>query len=252
MYFTLGNSMSNSYRKIEIGNHKYLMLNLDYNVREETKDWANKVISENPDYKVIVSMHAYLTTSGACYVGSIGSSDVNNSYTQEIAFNGKALWDDIFSKHSNVFMIYSGHVSIEDPLVQTRKGDNGNEVIEILVDPQAYDAKDPSGFVLMLNFMDGGSKIEFEYYSPSKKAYFKDKNQFSMTLPEGTLPKYVPTAAVTEATTEAEVTTAEVTTEAVTEAEKSGCGSAIGSTLAVACTLGTSLAAFAMRKKKED
>jgi hypothetical protein len=58
---------------------------------------------------------------------------------------------------------------------------------------------------------------------------------------------------MTEATsTEATTTEATTTTAAPAEEEKSGCGSAIGSTLMIACVTGTTLATFAMRKKKED
>ena len=53
-----GNSMSNAYRKINIGGTKYLMLGLDYNIYQnaDVRNWANSVISANPDCTVIVAV----------------------------------------------------------------------------------------------------------------------------------------------------------------------------------------------------
>ena len=238
--------MSNSYRKIEIGNHKYLLITFDYVVKEATLDWANKLISEHPDYKVILSMHSYLNEDG-----NLLTTETNTSSSVK-DLQGDTIWEKVVSKHKNIFMVFCGHIRIdEDPIVQTRKGDNGNDVIEILVNPQQYDWNvEPGGFIMMLNFMDGGSKLEIEYYSAVKDKYFKEKNQISMTLPEGTLPKYIAPVVATSATTEP--ATEAPATDAPAEEEKSGCGSAISSTLAVACALGTTLSAFAMRKNKEN
>ena len=190
---TLGNSMSNSYRKITIGNHKYLMLFLDFRATDETLEWANDVIYKNHDCKVIVSVHAYLTGTGGFYKEDIGSSNVDNTVLEWIAFDGSYLWNNLFSQHENVFMVLCGHYGIDNPIVQTRTGKEGNEVIEILVDPQSYEREDPCGTLMLLNFTDGGQKIQIEYFSPSKNKYFRAGNQKTMTLDEGVLPIFDPT-----------------------------------------------------------
>ena len=269
---TAGNSMSNSYRKIEIGGHKYLMLTLDYQITDGVKTWANEVISSNPDYHVIVSMHAFVAKWGGIWQGSIGQANEFN-VTEEVFFDGQALWDDVFSRHENVFMILSGHASVPDPVIRTKTGENGNEVLCILVDPQTEDEVDPSGMVLMLNFKGGGAEIEFEYLSTSKteKPYLRAENQYTIPTPGNALPivstappleTAAPTAARTtqevSTTTRAPRTTREKTkneTPIGTEEETSGgvkCSASITSTLTAACIIGTSLSAFAMRKRKDD
>ena len=269
---TAGNSMSNSYRKIEICGHKYLMLSLDYQITDGVKSWANEVISSNPDYHVIVSMHAFVAKWGGIWQGAIGQANEFN-VTEEVFFDGQALWDDVFSRHENVFMILSGHASVPDPVIRTKTGENGNEVLCILVDPQTEDEVDPSGMVLMLNFKGGGAEIEFEYLSTSKteKPYLRAENQYTIPTPGNALPIVstappLETAAPTAArstqevstTTRAPRTTREKTkneTPIATEEETSGgvkCSASITSTLSVACIIGTSLSAFAMRKRKDD
>ena len=221
---TLGNSMSNSYQKIEIGNHKYLMLNLDFRVTPESLAWANDVIYEHYEYKVIISTHAYIDHLGEFYKGDVGSSNVDNTVLEWVAFDGEYLWENLFSRHDNVFMVLCGHLGGGGPVVQTRKAEAyGNEVIEILVAPDAYEKDNPCGLVLMLNFTEGAQKIEIEYYSPSKGKYLKENNYpWMLTLPEGMLPIFDPTpvSVETEVTTEradSTDTTQETNTEAVTE-----------------------------------
>ena len=259
---TLGNSMSNSYRKIQIGGHKYLMLGLDYHADDSVIEWANQVISENPDYKVIVSIHAYLNSSGMFEYEDIGSSNVDDTELVWKPFRGQNLWNKIFRQHENVFMVLSGHVAVNTPVVNTRTGLNGNEVIEILVDPQGIDERlhadgKAGAFVLMLNITNGGEKLEIEYYSTAYGQFYGGGNQRVITLPEGTLPDFELPLETTTATTEAAITTelttaAETTTAQTTVAPPTrGCSAAI-STTAVACSIGTSLAVFAMRRRKED
>lgn len=184
-----GNSMSNSYQKITVGGEKYLMLALDYDLNDDIISWANAVIEANPDYKVIVSVHVYLASNGDFYQGRVGQPGVNDQNDGDpwhdfITFDGEALWNDLFSKHENVFMVLSGHVAITDPIVQTRTGDAGNKVTEILVDPQAYDEDDPSGMVMMLNFIEGGNEIKIEYLSSIKNKHFKASNQKTVKIVE--------------------------------------------------------------------
>ena len=245
-----GNSMSNCYKKLEIGNHKYLMLGLDYNAHNDaaTIAWANDLIASNPDYKVIISIHAYLGDTSLYYKGNIGSASADYLTQESIAFDGSELWNNLIKKHANVFMVLSGHVSATNPLVRPTTGDNGNKIYSVLVDPQTYEESDPSGFVYMINITNGGANLEVEYLSTSTGKYFGKNNQKTWELGEGFLPKFEPTV-VTEATTVE--TTVEETTVAVTEEAKKGCKGMIVSTMTVCCTVGTALAAFAMRKKKD-
>ncbi len=184
---TLGNSMSNSYRKIEIGGTKYLMLSIDYNADSNVLAWANDVVSSNPDHRVIASVHAYLdgtTTSGigqlvtsnnGFYVGDIGAANADNSVQVNTPFDGQVLWDNLFSKHENMFMVLCGHDAIATPVHNVRTGNNGNSVIEILTDTSKYDLEMNGnnyggGLMMMLNFREDTNEIQIEYFSPSRKA----------------------------------------------------------------------------------
>ena len=248
-----GNSMSNCYKKLEIGNHKYLMLGLDYNAYNNaaTIAWANDLIASNPDYKVIISVHAYLGDTSLYYKGDIGSASADYLTQESYAFDGSELWNNLVKKHSNIFMVLCGHVSATNPVVRTTTGDNGNKIYSVLVDPQRYEESEPSGFVYMINITNGGTGLEVEYLSTATGKYFGKNNQKTWELGAGFLPKFDPTV-ITEATTTEATTTEEVTTTVVTEEAKKGCSGTIISTMTICCTMGTSLAVFAMRKRKDD
>ena len=260
-----GNSMSNSYRKLEVGGQKYLMMTLDFDTNDGAIAWANNVISANPDYKVIVSIHAYLdkekgTNKNYLLKETVGQPGADNEEDgdpnhDKFEFDAQVFWDEIFSKHENMFMVLSGHVrNVEDPIIRTRKATNGNHVFEVLVNPQTYDATNGSpttddegntvpavgagAFVLLLNFSHDGNKIEFEYISTATGKHFKAKNQVVKTVPGYSMMQLKSTT-----------TTA---APAATEEQKSGCKGAVLSTAAVTSVIGTSLAAFAMRKRKEN
>lgn len=165
-------TMLNTYKIQQIGEEKYLFLNLDFTLKNVVLDWANQVISENPDCRVIISTHIYFGTSGQYYP---------NYYYAE---NGsRALWEKVASQHKNVIMVLNGHTPTDNILHKTQTGVNGNKVTEILIDPQTTDKNfEGLGLVAMFYFSDGGNKLDIRYYSTVRQAYFLPQNQFSLTL----------------------------------------------------------------------
>ena len=182
-----GNSMSNSYRKITIGGTKYLMLTLDYKAFNDANviAWANSVIAANPSHRVIASVHAYLnggysdgfnkleTSNNGFYNEVIGDSKNGTTAITNYAYDGSAWWNNVFSKHENMFMVLCGHDSTPTPLLNQRTGANGNTVFELLVDTSWFDlSKDKggkiygSGALMVLNFDEDNNNLHLEYIAP--------------------------------------------------------------------------------------
>ena len=126
-------------------------------------------------------MHSYRSRLD----GNVGEAGTNTSdgdqWTDFEYFSATQLWNDIFSKHANIAAVLCGHAAVDVPIVQTRTGNNGNKVLEILVNPQdcdGYRVNEQSGgsrcgFVLMLNFSNNGKTIELEYISTCRVHYSK-------------------------------------------------------------------------------
>ncbi len=173
-------SMLNTYRILQVGNVKYLFMNLDFLLKDEVLDWANDVISQNSDCRVIVSTHIYMTYKGA-YYSLEGTSGIGTKYSCEN--NGEDLWNKVLSKHENVVMLLCGHNPTDNIYQRTKTGDHGNKVTEILIDPQTTDKNyGGTGLVAMFYFSEDGKQLEVQYYSTAKDAYFKSNNQFKLTL----------------------------------------------------------------------
>lgn len=178
-------TMLNTYRILQVGQVKYLFMNLDYLLKDEVLTWANEIISQNADCQVIVTTHIYIRGSH-----SYSELDTDSGTLYGSENNGEDLWYKLLSKHENIVMVLSGHHPTDDILYRQTTGENGNKVTEILIDPQDTDkAFGGTGMVAMFYFSEDGKQLEVQYYSTVKDAYFKDTNQFSLTLDVPTEPK---------------------------------------------------------------
>ena len=175
-------SMTNTYHKFTVNGLNYMILCLEaIEVKDENViAWANQLIADHPDYNVIVTTHIYLDPYGLYAKNKYGG------------FTGQELWDKLVSKHENIVLMLCGHEPTDDIVVQNGVGENGNIVPQILIDPQESDKSFGGlGMISMFYFSEGGSKLEIDYYSTARKAYFKEKNQFALSLsvvqPDGTI-----------------------------------------------------------------
>lgn len=185
-------SYANTWHKITVAidgkEIDYVFLNLDYGASDEVLAWASDVISEDrfKDARVIVSTHCYLYADGT-------TADMGDptppSIMRDFMNNGDDIWEKFVSKHSNIEMVISGHLTSNE-IVVTRTNahfENGEEpfvnvVTEMLINPQAFDYRLRSGVVAMFYFDESENKVAVEYYSPSRDAYFMTYNQFVIDL----------------------------------------------------------------------
>ncbi len=187
--------IGNVYHKFIVGEYKYLIMGLEFFPRDDVLKWANEVVARHPDYRVIVTTHGYLGGTGYrstglndTYSGGLVAGDT--PYGEgDISNRGQGMWDYFIKKHSNIFMVVSGHVIEDNITYRVDKGINGNEVYQFLINPQGLDADDirnwnGKGYGLIANFMfsNGGKTIDVNYYSPSKNKSYRACNQFTFNV----------------------------------------------------------------------
>jgi hypothetical protein len=111
----------------EVGTLKFLVLSLEFVPRKDVVTWANQLLRSYPDRRVIVATHCHSNFDGdhtrACA----------NDYNLE-GREGIDLWEELLQRHSNIFLVVSGHV--QGVSYRQRTGNNGNLVHEILTDFQ--------------------------------------------------------------------------------------------------------------------
>ncbi len=168
-YMTEG-SLKNYYQKFTVGTTKYMLLALDFGIPDEAMVWANEVIASNPDYRVIITTHAYLDCEGDLL--GIGDKHYASAYDSTYN-NGEDVWEQLVSKHSNIAMILCGHKAVDTVVMTPAVGNAGNPVMQMLVDPQDIDAEyaGGTGMVAMLYFSNGGKDVAVEYYSTVRDQY---------------------------------------------------------------------------------
>ncbi|MBQ7293373.1 MAG: metallophosphoesterase, partial [Clostridia bacterium] len=176
----------NSYRRITVGDEKFLFITLDCGVHDGALDWAGSLCEQYSDHKVIVSTHSYLHSTGV-------PSDKNHhsavtTKTDGTANNGDGIWEKFVRKYENIFIVLSGHFSSSDVVCTQAVGDNGNIINQFLIDPQGLDASfngtgsDVTGMVTMLYFSEDGKTMQVEQYSTVYDKFYRSSSQFKVDL----------------------------------------------------------------------
>ena len=166
------NDISNTYHEFTVGTQPYLILCLETGAQDHILEWAADVIEAHPSHRVIITTHAYLQADGTFL--EAGESSCATSYDKNNN-NGDELWEKLFSKHPNIYMVLCGHMSTDEVMIRKSIGDYGNEVTEILIDPQSMDASSTSAMVAMFYFSNDGSDVHVEYYSTAKNQWKPNK-----------------------------------------------------------------------------
>ncbi|MBB6480737.1 metallophosphoesterase [Spirochaeta isovalerica] len=156
----------NNYTFFSVGDLHFMVLSLEFLPRQEVLQWANRVIAEHYDTRVIVVTHSYMKRGGDRYDNGSGKYDIEGA-------DGQTIWDKFVKKHSNVFMVLCGHVS--DSELRISKGLNGNSVHQILTDFQ-NEPNGGNGWLRVLQFYPDQNRINVETLSVEK-----DVNRFFQT-----------------------------------------------------------------------
>lgn len=172
-------SMLNTYSKFNVGNIKYLVFALDYGPSDSVLSWAGDIIETHPEYNVIITTHAYLYRDGT----TLDAGDVCPPASTGGFNNGDQMWDKLVKKYKNIVLVLSGHDPSDKVVVTQTKGEAGNVVTQMLIDPQGTDRNHGgAGLVAMLYFSEDGKCVDLRYYSTVKEAYFMESNQKSFNI----------------------------------------------------------------------
>ncbi len=176
-------SVVDMYYYITVGDVEYLMLMLEFEPRAGVVEWAQQVIASNPDKKVVVMVHEYMTSDnilGQSIPTTPGSSlSAEGSY--EHGASGETLWNEVFSQYSNVEMVLCGHISTNDINVRVDNGVNGNAVLQVICDLQYMEKLyEAMGCVAIATYNADGSEVSFKLYSTILDCFIDEKsNQLS-------------------------------------------------------------------------
>jgi predicted phosphodiesterase len=118
----------NNYTLFQVGTLKFMVVSVEFVPRKDVVSWANQVIQNNPDRRVIVATHCHANFDGEHASGCGDGYDLEGREAVD-------LWEELIQRHSNIFLAVSGH--IQGVSYRQRTGNNGNVVHEILSDFQS-------------------------------------------------------------------------------------------------------------------
>lgn len=205
-------NMLNTYQKFQVGDIKYLVLNLDFGVGasstyyevdadndrimsdgsgnpDKVLEWANNVVKANPGYNVILTTHGYTGSDGTRLQHNLNATTgapTNISPSKEgyqRAYSGEDIYEKLVKGNSNIVLVLSGHTGAEQIKQRTVTRADGSKVVEMLVNPQTTDQYlDVTGLVAMMYFAEANTEtnkqdVTIQYYATLRDKYYRADNQ---------------------------------------------------------------------------
>ncbi|HNQ27300.1 MAG TPA: metallophosphoesterase [Aquaticitalea sp.] len=178
------NTIDNSCSEFKILDDKWLVMSLEFGPRNKTIDWANAIIENHPDHKVIINTHAYLFHDNTHLDGNDWALPQHygvGKLTGDDAVNdGAALWEKLVKKHKNIIMVFTGHITGSGVGVLVSEGDNGNKVYQMLANYQKgvkTVEKGDSGYLRTIKVDKEARTISVKTYSPWLDHYKTEPEQ---------------------------------------------------------------------------
>lgn len=198
--------MANTYRFFKCGKVEYLVFALEFGPRTTVLNWANRIIDEHPNSRVIVTSHSFVGPNGS-FVGN--GDKFAPGITYDSCNNGQQTWERLLKRHDNVFMSFSGHICTDDVVMRSDIGDNGNTVRSVLIDAQGSMMTSAMNTLLVVQVNERTKTMHFCYYSPEFDMCYNEQSQYAFSFADPNNPTVgVATAQAPEPTSNAGAATA--------------------------------------------
>jgi predicted phosphodiesterase len=148
---------NNNFQIIAINKQEYLFISLDFCPSNNEINWADNILKENSNKKIILTTHGYLSSDAK--KGVHGCK--NTTY----------IWNNLIKKHKNLQIVLCGHVHSE--AYTTDLNSYGKEVHQILADYQERE-NGGNGYLRIMKFYSLENKVHVQTYSPYLGIYEKD------------------------------------------------------------------------------
>lgn len=176
--------IDNIWHTFKAAGKDWLIISLEFGPRTKVLDWANEVVKSHPNHKVIVNTHAYMyndntritshhkyTPKGYGVGEATGLDSVND---------GEDIWNKFVKKHSNIFMVVSGHVLGSGVGQLVSKGEHGNNVYQMLANFQKgviNTVNGGNGYLRIVNINPRKETIDVKTWSPVTQTYKTEPDQ---------------------------------------------------------------------------
>ncbi|HKQ38838.1 MAG TPA: metallophosphoesterase, partial [Verrucomicrobiae bacterium] len=164
------NKLDNAYYYFSAGGLDWMVLALEFIPRDAVLDWANRIVAANPQRKVIVLTHAWVTEDDSLPV--IPERGRENAPAQ--------VWEKLVRRHANIAFVFSGHTEGHGVGRRVDVGDYGNKVVQLAANFSGQ-LNGGNGYLRILEFDPAADRLRVQTYSPYLDASMSDtNNQFDV------------------------------------------------------------------------
>jgi hypothetical protein len=168
--FDPNDDYDNAYHYFQAAGMDFLVLTLEVGPTDAMLAWADSVISDHPDHRVILTTHSYMyhktdTRDDTCYYlpSTCCCSEPYKCSNYDCSSNssntGENIWQKLVQHHDNIDFVFSGHL---DPLECSNcKGWLESDGVHQFLCAQWYD-----GWLKILTFVPQEDKIYVKTFSP--------------------------------------------------------------------------------------
>ena len=186
--------LDHTYWFVTAGDREYMILSLGWAPSWDVLTWAQGIMEAYPEKNVILNCHAYMNDDGTLL--SKGDAHCVSSVLPNYP-NGDDVWA-AFKEYENIVLAMGGHIHSADIVTYMDKNGTGRNVASLLIDRQYDDVDDRLGMVAVLTFHTDSDTMDINWYSTRYDAMYREKNQFSVSVPHICDHQY--TSAITEPT----------------------------------------------------
>jgi hypothetical protein len=174
------NGNENNYGFFTANNEEFMVIGLELCPNDEVLEWANNIVSENKNKKVIFFTHLYMYLDGT----RLGKNDGLTCSRYPKCYDGRCnegdqIWDKFVSKHDNIFLTGSGH-----SFGRSYRSDcvDGNLIHQTLQNYQYLD-EGGQGYLRYYKINPAKNKIEAVTFSPYlNKFLHEESDEFTHDL----------------------------------------------------------------------
>lgn len=173
----------NAYYLAEMGGVKYLFMSIEFGASDSVLDWANEILPQYPDRRVVLFTHGYLTTSGERMVAGDNHCPSGYGYAKNTQVNNPdQIFEKFVRKHKNMFMVFCGHIPCDDIKLKEDVGDNGNVIMSFLIDAQGVLMTGGESMLSFMNFDELNQRISVNYITTTSSKLYNIQNQFTYSF----------------------------------------------------------------------
>lgn len=178
--------MDNTWHTFTAASKNWLILSLEFGPRNKVLEWASSIIKNHPEHNVIINTHAYMysdetrMSSDRDHLWLPESYGIGEDTGSDAVNNGGQMWEKLVSRHTNILMVVSGHVLNDGTGKLVSKGENGNQVYQMLANYQSGvngSENGGNGFLRILTFNLENATIDVKTYSPYLDRYKQAEDQ---------------------------------------------------------------------------